>query len=113
MCVHERQGGEYVCACVRWGGGVVRGVVEWQYLTPVGSAWVVCHSLAPGQSGTCTPASLQLITLCRGEGVVVVVVRGLAGWGTVEDAGRQRKKKKHMDQLCVGGEGQKWGLYIV
>lgn len=81
-----------MCVCAL-GGGVVRGVVEWQYLTPVGSAWVVCHSLAPGQSGTCTPASLQLITLCRGEGVVVVVVRGLAGWGTVEDAGRQRKKK--------------------
>lgn len=37
----------------------------------------------------------------------------------MEDAGRQRKtqgdrgrEKKHMDQLCVGGEGQKWGIYI-
>lgn len=62
---------------------VVGGVVEWCCLTPVGSAWVACHSLAPGQSFTRSPASAQLITLCGGERLVVVAVRGFGrvGWG--------------------------------
>lgn len=90
----------------------MRGVVERRYLTPVGSAWVACHSLAPGQSGTCTPASLQLITLCRGGGGCggSGVWKGGGLWKMQGDRGRE---KKHMDQLCVGGEGQKWGMYIV
>lgn len=80
--------------CVRdvWDRGVVvRGEVEWRYLTPLGSAWVACHSLAPGQAGTCTPASLQLITLCGGEGVVVMVVRG---FGRVGNCGRHRETEE-------------------
>lgn len=80
-----------VCVCVWNGGVVVRRVVEWRYLIPVGSAWVACHSLAPGQSGTCTHASLELITLCRGEGVVVVVFGGV---GRVGDCGRCRETEE-------------------
>lgn len=93
MCAHERQVDEEIM-CVRvcgMGGGVVGGVVVWRYLTPGGSAWVECHSLAPGQSGTCTPASLQLITLWGGEGVVVVVVRG---FGRVGDCRRREETEE-------------------
>lgn len=46
---------------------------------------------------------MQLIKLC-GEGA-----RERGGERSI---GRQ-KEREHMARLCVGGEGQEWGIYIV